>query len=672
MMHDFDNLRHPSAGVPSTQHIYRDEAGTPDVIANRYEKPSGDKFFLPFDVERGEWKAPATRPIYNLDKIAAADSVKPIIFVEGEKCADALGNLGYLTTTTFGGSKADKKSDLSPLAGRNVILWPDHDEPGLSYVRNVGEVLYTVHTVNARIIPISASTLPRVYVGANSPTYPKGWDGADAIAEGWGVEQIDELISLAQPYATIPEKQKMPEPINLDAMELWHTSGDDGYATLNIDGHFENWPIASIQFRNFLSYHHYQAERKMLSQTALEEKRRTLEGQANFDGAEHKVFHRIGELGKSIYLDLGTKDWKAVAIDAAGWQIVERPPVRVQRSRSMQALPLPTSGVGGIELLRPFLNVDSETDFKMLVAWLIGCFHPRGPYPILILTGEQGSAKSTTAKVLRSLIDPANPMGRSSPQTEQDLVIVAKHNHVLGFDNLSTIKPAIADALCRISTGGGFGTRKLHSDFEEVLFSETKPCLLNGIPDLANRPDLADRSIIVTLPVISNTARQTEAEFWKAFEKAAPRILAGLLDAVSVALGRIGSVRLPESPRMADFAKWVTAAEPALGWTHGAFMESYAANKQSVVDAAIEGNPFAEAIICLIGENGPWEGTATDLLRVLKTQYPLLADDPQCFPRHPNKVSSELRRVRPLLGSRYISLKFERRGPRGVRTIILE
>ena len=103
------------------------------------------------------------------------------------------------------------------------------------------------------------------------------------------------------------------------------------------------------------------------------------------------------------------------------------------------------------------------------------------------------------------------------------------------------------------------------------------------------------------------------------------------------------------------------AAESALGWTHRAFMESYAANKQSVVDAAIEGNPFAEAMISLIAVNGPWEGTAIDLLRVLKTQYPLLADDPQCFPRHPNKVSSELRRVRPLLGSREIFLTFERR-----------
>ena len=91
--------------------------------------------------------------------------------------------------------------------------------------------------------------------------------------------------------------------------------------------------------------------------------------------------------------------------------------------------------------------------------------------PILILTGEQGSAKSTTAKVLRSLIDPASPMARSAPQSEQDLVIAAKHNHVMAFDNLSTVKPALADALCRIATGGGFGTRKLHSDSDEVLFT---------------------------------------------------------------------------------------------------------------------------------------------------------------------------------------------------------
>jgi len=322
--------------------------------------------------------------------------------------------------------------------------------------------------------------------------------------------------------------------------------------------------------------------------------------------------------------------------------------------------------------LRQFLNTGSETDFKMLVAWLRGCFHPRGPYPILILTGEQGSAKSTTAKVLRSLIDPAHPMGRSSPQTEQDLVIAAKHNHVLAFDNLSYIKPAIADALCRISTGGGFGTRKLHTDSEEVLFNATRPCILNGIPDLASRPDLADRAIIVTLPVIPETKRQFEAEFWNSFAKAAPRILAGLLDAISTALGQISSVRLSERPRMADFAKWVTAAEPALGWAQGAFIDSYAENRQSVEDAAIEGNPIAEAVLSLIADNGSWRGSATELLKALRLSYPLLTGDLHSFPRQPNKLASELRRLSPLLRKRRVSITFEREGKTGSRVICLK
>lgn len=89
-----------------------------------------------------------------------------------------------------------------------------------------------------------------------------------------------------------------------------------------------------------------------------------------------------------------------------------------------------------------------------------------------------------------------------------------------------------------------------------MLFNATRTCLLNGIPDLATRPDLADRAIVVTLPVIQSTERKVEGEFNKALEVAMPRIFAGLLDVISKALANIGSVRLTEAPRMADFAKW--------------------------------------------------------------------------------------------------------------------
>jgi putative DNA primase/helicase len=535
-------------------------------------------------------------------------------------------------------------------------------------------------------------TLKSLNADLNTFALPQGWDVADAIAMGCDadftnsilfenirqnhtfsddIKSDDARMNLIKSEQTRTNANEFtaPQPASL---ELWHSPEREPFASIPVDNHVEHWAIGSNAFKDLLCFQHYQAEGKMMTAAALDDRRRALQGEALFAGETHKVFLRIGEIGRSLYLNLGNKAWQAVAIDAQGWQILDRPPARFQRSSSMAALPLPARHPDGIEALRPFLNVASDDDFKMLVAWLFGCFHPRGPYPILILTGEQGSAKSTTAKVLRSLIDPANPIARSAPHSEQDLVIAAKHNHVMAFDNLSTIKPAMADALCRIATGGGFGTRKLHSDSDEVLFTATRPILLNGIPDLASRPDLADRAIIIHLPVITATERQFEAEFWKAFERAAPAILAALLDMTSCALSRIGSVTLTERPRMADFAKWVTAAEPALGWPEGGFIAAYSRNRQNTQTAALEGNPLAEAVLSLVATYGPWQGTATELLQALRQTGPAQNADPLTFPRYPNKLASALRRVQPLLRERGLSVAHDRESGTGQRVIRLQ
>jgi putative DNA primase/helicase len=682
----FATLSHPKAGKPVTNYIYRNQDGEPVLIANRFNKPDGGKFFVPFDVTRSEWKAPETRPLYNLDKIMQTHPAEPVILVEGEKCADALTALGYLATTTYGGCNALRKADLSPLRRRTVMLWPDLDPPGLSYVGKAALTLHRDFEAVPKVVPITETLLCNVMIDSggnlpiNPPMYCKGWDAADAIAEGWGNTLIDRLLSYGAPLdaananaaPTDANNTASPAASDLADIEVWKTPDGEPYATLRLDGHFEYWPITSPTFKKYLSFQHYQATEKMLSQSALDDQRRTYEGQALFGSDTHPVFNRIGTLGRTLYVDLGCDDWKAIAINSEGWQIIHHPPARFTRARSMQPLPHPAMSGGDINLLRPFLNTASEADFQMLIAWLIGCFHPKGPYPILILNGEQGSAKSTTARVLRNLIDPANPIARSAPNSEQDLVIAAKHNHVLAFDNLSTIKPMMADAFCRIATGGGFGTRKLHTDADEMLFSATRPCLLNGIPDLAGRPDLADRAIVVTLPVIAPTDRAFEGEFNKALDAAMPRILAGLLDGVSTALANLASVRLSERPRMADFAKWVSAAEPALGWTQGAFLAAYAANRDSGDRATVEGNSVGLAILKLVQDDVRWSGTMTELKSTLRNRYPLLTDDPYSFPRQENKLSAAIRRIIPPLRRTGVEISFERRGASGERILRIE
>ena len=136
--------------------------------------------------------------------------------------------------------------------------------------------------------------------------------------------------------------------------------------------------------------------------------------------------------------------------------------------------------------------------------WLLAAFRPKGPYPILGLNGEQGSAKTTTARVARKLIDPFKAPIRTKPRNELDLMIAARNSHIVTLDNLSNIEQWLSDALCRLSTGGGLTTRKLYTDEEENILDAQRPVLLNGIEEVAVNGDLLDRMVVLSLPGISD------------------------------------------------------------------------------------------------------------------------------------------------------------------------
>ena len=164
-----------------------------------------------------------------------------------------------------------------------------------------------------------------------------------------------------------------------------------------------------------------------------------------------------------------------------------------------------------------------------------------GPFFILVLQGEQGSAKSTTARILRRLIDPTQAPLRTQPRELRDLT------------------------LCSFATGGGFTTRQLYSDDQETIFDATRPILLNGIDSVAVRGDLLDRALLLDLPVIPPNKRRTEEEVWQKFDETAPQILGALLDAVVQAVRNKSTIELPELPRMADAVKWAAAGGVSVG-----------------------------------------------------------------------------------------------------------
>jgi hypothetical protein len=178
--------------------------------------------------------------------------------------------------------------------------------------------------------------------------------------------------------------------------------------------------------------------------------------------------------------------WRAIEIDTAGWRVIDKPPVRFRRAAGMRPLPMPVRG-GSVDTLRSFLNVQSDNDFVLAVAWALAVLRNCGPYPVLILSGEQGSAKSTFSSILRALLDPNTAPLRALPREDRDLFIAASNGHVLAFDNVSGLPPWISDTLCRLATGGGFAVRQLYTDQDEVLFDASRPHLGHRLPQTTKK-----------------------------------------------------------------------------------------------------------------------------------------------------------------------------------------
>jgi hypothetical protein len=463
--------------------------------------------------------------------------------------------------------------------------------------------------------------------------------------------QADELVSLAS------------------AAELFHNADGDGFASVAVGPHRETHRLKSKGFRRWLSRQFHAAKKKAPTAGAMQDALAVLEGQAQFDNPELPVAVRVAAHGESIFLDLADPDWQAVEVTSTGWRVTARPPVKFIRPRGLLALPQPVTG-GTVDELRQYVNVGSDNDWRLLVAGLVASLRPRGPYPVLALHGEQGSGKSNTARMLRALVDPNTASLRAQPRDLGDLIIAATNSWIVSLDNLSYLKPWFSDALCRLSTGGGFAKRELYSDADEIIFDVVRPVVLNGIEELATRSDLLDRSLVLYLPNIPEAKCRPEERLWTDFYQARPRILGALLDAAAGALCQLPRVKLTRAPRMADFAHWIVASEPALGWPPRAFMAAYSANRGNANDLALESSPIVPPLRDLAAGMS-WSGTCQELLDKLATLADEKATRAQYWPKSARSLSAILRRLAPNLRRAGVSVEIGNREPGGKRARIV-
>jgi hypothetical protein len=254
----------------------------------------------------------------------------------------------------------------------------------------------------------------------------------------------------------------------------------------------------------------------------------------------------------ALYHDLCDPAWQAVEISSEGWQVISQAPVDFRRGSSARSAAFPVRG-GSLDRLRPFVHVGSEDDWRLLVGWLIASLTPWPPYAVLVLAGEQDSAKSTTSRILRALVDPDDAPLTAAPRDVEDLMVVARDNWMPVYDNLSHLDVWCSDALCRLSDGGALKKRARYTDTALSVVKAARPVILNGIGELATRGDLLSRALIITLPPILDHDRVEESELWSNFNRAKPEIAGALYDLVAGVITELPTVSLPAPPRMANW-----------------------------------------------------------------------------------------------------------------------
>jgi hypothetical protein len=620
-----------------------------------------------------------SRVPYRLPELLQADPSAPVFIVEGEKDAGNLGRLGEVATTNPGGTGNSRLWETTPfrepLRDRDVVLLPDNDEPGRRHAERVARAIHG-HARSVKVLSL--------------PGVPAKGDVTDWIAAGGTREKLAALVTASSPWepsatsstteqpseneeVTAQKKSQTQRLLELASakIELFRTPTKEPFGSVNRCGVQETWPVDSEEFRLLLRRMFYEEESASAARNTLADVVEDLKAQATFGSKIIPVALRTAQEAGTIYHDLGGVDWRVVRITQNGWAVVPALGCPIRFRRSANTLPLAAATNGGeLDDLRFFVNAGTDENFQMIVAWLTFAIAGQGPYPVLVIQGEQGSAKSTTTRTIASLADPSESDLMIPPMTDEDLMIAANNCFVLAYDNLSGLSPRLSDGLSRVATGGAFTARKKYTDKGISVMRVRRPIILNGIDQLAARHDLADRSIVIHLPAIPPANRRTEAEFTRNLDGHKARLLGSIYDAMVGALKKLPEVREATLPRMADFGRWGVALERSQGWPSGSFMCAYGANLKESAATATEADPIFLALTELMDErSGRWDGTMEDLRKELERLVPE-KDRTRRWPGSPQALSNRLTRLAPDLRREGWERAPLERGKRGRRWLI--
>ena len=442
-------------------------------------------------------------------------------------------------------------------------------------------------------------------------------------------------------------------------------------------------PVDSKQACEFLSAHYRQVAGQPLSPSGLKAALSLLQQKALASTPAGELPVRVGVVRAGPGFDLERNDavvvdlcdrGAAVKISGNGPELVKPSPIAFLRPPGMLALPEPVLDEfipvrDALAPLLPFALAPDDDRPIVLAVFLLAALLPLIPQPILVLTGEQGAGKSWLAKALRAVIDPhATPL-RRPPRDERELFIAAHNNYVLAYDNLSGLPAWLGDALCVISSGGGYAARKLYTDSEEVIFPVRRPVVLTAIHAPLTRPDLVDRMFFVEVSRAGSPRSELDLE--QVLEATRARLLGALAHSLTIALGLWQQYPIPQPIRLVDVHRLACAAAqyPGFGWSPEAVDRALRNNRDHLRQRVLEASPVGPLLVEVASLG--FRGTTRQLLGHLAGMAPNIQARRGDFPTSPEALAKTLTELEPYLRAQGVVVRRYRAGHASDRIIEL-
>jgi hypothetical protein len=443
----------------------------------------------------------------------------------------------------------------------------------------------------------------------------------------------------------------------IDQMDTFIGDDQSCYVTATVAQHQETLAVGSDECNRLFQMVCYNTTKELLNRNCVREVSELVQAHTQVAQEENRVFNRTASYGGNTYLDKGDKDWQVIEVsEGKGFKTLSLPPdgLKFVRAKGMKSLPTPEKG-GSLDQLKKYLKLRNESQWYLIVVWILAALHPLGPYMLLVINGGAGSAKTTVSRLLRDLIDPNIAPLRSLPRGERDLFIAAKNSWLMAVDNISFLSDEMSDAFCRLATRAAFITRKLRTDSQEQIFDVCRPALFNGIQEFCFRTDFLDRAVQINLERISDKDRKRSQDVEQSFESEKSLIFGALLDALSLTMAEIPNVSPGSLPRMADFGVFALAVEKALHWPDGSVMNAYDKMRRNANEAVLESCPYVDLVLDLAQKG--WKGSAAELMDKMERKYCEDVFRKKGFPKGLPQLSGQLTRLAPAFRTKNVDIQ---------------